>query len=218
MMRRAISCLSYLVVLSALSATATAAGKTYTTKFQRTENPISEGGVWTNIGLDWTPVVTSDGIAYGTHHNTGYNDSYAALSGFAPDQSAEGMIYITGSFTANQEIELLLRWTQSAYVARGYEINWNANNSYAYIVRWNGALGDFTLLHRLSFPRPPATGDVLKAWIIGSLISVYLNGKLIGFFSDSTWATGNPGIGFYSEDATGSQNPRYGFTSFSATE
>jgi chitodextrinase len=202
----------------AASATTTASGKRYSTNFDLTESPISEGGKWTNIGLDWTAVVTSGGIAYGTHRATGYNDSYAALSGFAADHSVEGTIFITGSFSYNQEVELLLRWAQSAHVARGYEILWNANNTYAYIVRWNGALGDFTILKRIEFPRAPVTGDVMKAQIAGSLITVYLNGVLVGSHSDSTWATGDPGIGFYSDDPSGAQNSRFGFTSFTATD
>jgi hypothetical protein len=201
-----------------LAPSAGAIAKTYTTNFDATENPISEGGAWTNIGLDWTAVVTSGGIAHGTHRATGYNDSYAILSGFAADQSVEATIFINGSFTYNQEVELLLRWSQSAHVARGYEVLWDARNAYGYIVRWNGALGDFTLLKRLAFPRAPVSGDIVKARIVGSVITVYFNGALVGIFSDSTWATGNPGIGFYSDDPSGAQNPRFGFTRFMATD
>lgn len=204
------------VLLTALSATVSA--KSYHTDFDTTENPISEGGAWTNTGLDWTPVVTARGIAHGTHRATGYNDSYAVLSGFSPDQSVEATVYITGKFTRNQEVELLLRWTQAAHLARGYEINWNANNAYAYLVRWNGGLGDFDLLKKLNFPRVPVTGDVMRAQITGTSITVYLNGGVVGTFSDSTWSTGNPGIGFYSDDPTGSQNDRFGFTSLSASD
>ena len=182
------------------------ARETYSTNFDASENPISDSGAWTNVGLDWTKVVTSGGVAFGTHKATGYNDSYASQSGFGADQSAEATIFITGTFGPNQEVELLLRWTDAAHSARGYEILWESRNLYAYIVRWNGPLGNFTILKRLAFPRAPVTGDVFKAQIVGSVITVYLNGASVGSFTDSTWTTGDPGIGFYSDDASGAQN------------
>jgi hypothetical protein len=206
----------YLIVFLLVSPSLLA--KSYTTDFNGDEQPLSESGVWSNIGKDWTSVVKKDGVAFGTHHATGYNDSYAVLSGFGPDQRVAGTIFITGKFSANQEIELLLRWTQSAHHASGYEILWDARNAYGYIVRWNGALGDFTKLQRLNFPRPARTGDLMSAQILGKHITVYLNGKLVGGVTDSMWGTGNPGIGFFSEDPSGKQNGRFGFTRFTATD
>ena len=168
-----------------------------------------------NLGLDWTPVRTSNGIAYGTHKKNGYRDSYAHLTGFAPDQVIEATIFKTGSFARNQEVELHLRWADGPHFARGYEILIEAQNRYAYVVRWNGPLGDFTKLSSSStfrLPRSPATGDVLKAQIVGNVISVYFNGREVGRVTDSTWKTGDPGIGFYSSDSTGEPNSRFGFT------
>lgn len=205
-----------LILLFVLSAGTWA--KTYSTNFDSAENPLSEGGAWVNVGQAWTRVVTSGGVAYGTHRATGYNDSYAHLTGFGPDHSAEATIQISGTFGPNQEVELHLRWDDSPNVARGYEILWEARNSYGYIVRWNGPLGNYTILQRINFPKAPATGDVMKADIVGTTITVYLNGAVVGSVSDSTWATGNPGIGFYSDDASGAQNSRFGFTSFTASD
>jgi len=66
----------------------------YSTDFDGTESPISEGGAWSHVGLDWTLVDTAGGIAYGTQTGTnGYDDSYAHLSGFPPDHSASAVIY-----------------------------------------------------------------------------------------------------------------------------
>jgi hypothetical protein len=67
--------------------------QTYTTKFDGEENPLSEGGRWTNEGLDWAKIRKSGGIAYGTETgtNTGsrmYDDSIAQLSGFPPEARA----------------------------------------------------------------------------------------------------------------------------------
>ena len=69
--------------------------QTYSTRFEGVESPLSEGGRWTNNGLDWTQITKKDGIACSTQTgtNTGiykFNDSYAHLSGFPPDQEAWG--------------------------------------------------------------------------------------------------------------------------------
>src|SRR5712671_1404875 len=59
--------------------------RNYTTNFDLTENPISEGGVWHHTGNVWTNVSTANGIAFGTNGaaNT-YDDSYALFPGSAP--------------------------------------------------------------------------------------------------------------------------------------
>jgi hypothetical protein len=67
--------------------------QTYTTQFEGEENPLSEEGRWQNAGLDWTLVRKIHGLAFGTQTgtNTGaaqYDDSYAHLPGFPPDQEA----------------------------------------------------------------------------------------------------------------------------------
>ena len=43
--------------------------RSYRTRFERDENPISEGGKWLNgkkDGIDWADVITKDGEAYGS--------------------------------------------------------------------------------------------------------------------------------------------------------
>jgi hypothetical protein len=66
--------------------------QTYSTTFDGDENPLRESGKWINNGLDWTKIRKRGGIACGTQRgtNTGiyrYDDSYAHLSGFPPDES-----------------------------------------------------------------------------------------------------------------------------------
>lgn len=218
-----VSQLTNLLLLLALATSANA--RSYTTNFDLAENPLSEGGTWVNVGLDWTAVRTSGGIAYGTHMATGYDDSYAHLSGFTADQSIQGTIYKdpTFTFTQNQEIELHLRWADSAHVARGYEILWEARNSYGIrIMRWNGSLGSFSEVKWFQPGRAPVSGDVLKAQIVRNVITVYLNGTLIGTHdltgSSPLWTDGNPGIGFFSRDPTGAQNSRFGLSSITASD
>jgi hypothetical protein len=202
--------------------------QTFTTNFSNTENPISEKGKWTNgssNGLDWKNVSTSGGMAYGTQTgvDTGkyrYNDSYAILSGFPPDQTAEGIVHYTNpTSSCNQEVEILLRWTSSAHSAKGYECLArciNSAKSYMEIVRWNGPLADYTYIASMhSASAGINDGDTLKANVTGNVITVYVNGVKKLQCTDNTYPTGNPGIGFYLEKCAGT-NSNYGFTSFKA--
>src|SRR5215467_16221110 len=88
-------------VVLAWVALVSAAG--YTTSFPLTENPISEGGLWTNgktAGLDWSDVRTTPGLAFGTETGaTDFNDSIATLAGsWNADQSATATVH-----TVNQQ-------------------------------------------------------------------------------------------------------------------
>jgi regulation of enolase protein 1 (concanavalin A-like superfamily) len=190
----------------------------YSTSFTLAENPISEGGVWSNNGLDWTTVQTENGYAHGTQPGTGaYTDSYAYLSGFTADQEAQAIVFHDPSKTGGtQEVELLLRWADSAHVARGYECNFSYGGGYAEIVRWNGPLSSFTYLARVSLGRALVTGDAVKAQIVGNVITVYFNGNQINQATDSTWTTGQPGMAFW-KGSSGGPNTALGFSSYTAT-
>ena len=199
------------------------AAAVYSSTFDIAQSPLSEGGAWTNGGtdaLDWTDVVTANGRACGTHGGIGYDDSFAHLSGFAPDHSIEATIYRTGSFTANQEVELHLRWASGPHLARGYEVLWPVDNYAGQIMRWNGGLGDFTPLASFDARRVPQDGDVLKAEIVGDTIHVYLNGVQLSTtpstVRDGTWTDGNPGIGFFTRNPD--QNLNFCFTSVLAQD
>ena len=138
----------------------------------------------------------------------------AYLSGFPANQSAEAVIYLNDDGSSgNKEVELLLRWSDSANSARGYEILLNHRGAYAQIVRWNGPYGDFTYIGWAT-PPAPKTGDVFSAKIVGNVITAYLNGVQIMQATDSTWADGQPGVGFYVD--SGGSNTAFGFSSFAA--
>jgi len=195
-------------------------GVAFSTNFDLTESPLSEMGAWKNLGLDWTWVATAGGYAFGTQTgNNGYNDSYAHLSGFPPNQSASAVIHIEPGITAAYcEVELLLRWSDSAHHAIGYECNLAHDGSYAQIIRWPGKLGtglnDFAFLGEGSAPNGVHDGDVFSAQIVGNTITSYLNGKPLATASDSAVASGDPGIGFYWQGQAGAKS--YSFTSFTA--
>jgi hypothetical protein len=209
--------------------TAEGRSQTYSTKFEGTENPLSEGGKWINKGQDWTAIRKKDGIAHSTQSgtNTGakkFDDSFAHLAGFPPDQEAWGVAHITKpNASCHQELEILLRFTSSPHSTTGYECLARClsdKSSYLEIVRWDGPLGKFTYLARMRGPDYGLKhGDTLKASIVGNVITVSINGVKKAQVTDDTFKTGNPGIGMFlfcdGGQGIGS-NLDFGFSSFTA--
>lgn len=204
-----------------------AGAKTYSTQFTTDENPISEGGSWTNgkaIGLDWSDVAVSSGLAYGIESGSGgYDDSTAILTGtWAPNQMTQATVRsVNQNDGIYEEVELRLRSSLTAHRSTGYEINFRCSktvNTYTQIVRWNGPLGDFTYLNAGGGSNfGVANGDIVKATAIGNVITVYVNGVQVLQATDSTYGTGNPGMGFFLQGGSG-VNKDYGFTKFNAAE
>jgi cell division septation protein DedD len=203
---------------------AEAIAATYTTNFPLIENPISEGGHWINgliNGIDWADVVTTPGRAFGTQTGIGPNfaDSTALLTGsWGPTQTVQAVVYILApDSTTFEEVELRLRSSLSVHSCTGYEVNFSVKpgNPYCQIVRWNGPLGDFTLLDTRSVG--VVNGDVVKATIVGSTITCYINGTVIFGVTDSTYSSGNPGMGFYLQGGLGPPF-NYGFSSYTASD
>ena len=199
-------------------------GSTYSTQFQATENPISEGGRWVNggvAGLLWHNCRTSPNFAFGTQPaTTNFDDSACLLTGtWGTDQQAQAVVRVIASDpTQFEEVELRLRSTITANSSTGYEINCSvkAGNPYMQIVRWNGALGNFTLLDSRSVGC--SNGDVLKATVRGNTITEFKNGAAIFSVTDNTYTNGSPGMGFYIQNGDSSTNANFGFSSFSATD
>jgi hypothetical protein len=209
------------------SASVSVAGGTntsYTTDFNLTESPISEGGKWKQTGVDWTRVVTSGGLAFGTQSGSGgFNDSYAYLAGsFPANQSGSATIHLESGITATYaEVEILLRWTDSAHNATGYECNLAYNGQYAEIIKWPGPFAtDKSQFTFISSGNPVSTGvhdgDVFQADVVGNVITARLNGRVIATGTDSSIPSGGaPGMGFYSEGAAASS--KYSFTHYTGT-
>ena len=213
--------------------------QSYVTTFPAAENPLSEKGKWFDgkaVGLDWSSVAAVNGLAYGTEAGTGkgdksYDDSTALLAGsWGADQTVEARVYSVNQTDAVfEEVELRLRSSLSAHISTGYEILFRClrtPNAYASIVRWDGPLGRFTYLaqkHGLRYGL--ADGDLIKATIVGNVISGYINGVQVLTASDSNFSSGSPGIGFWIQRHSGlrawftnlrANNTDYGFRSFAA--
>jgi hypothetical protein len=192
--------------------------RVYTTSFPLTENPISENGNWISgaaVGLDWGDVSTTPGQ---THPHPGparYADATALLTGtWGPDQTVQGTVFVNTAFNY-PEVELRLRSTLSPHVCNGYEVSFSLPpNGYLLIVRWNGPLGDWSVLQWPTGSQYAVNaGDVVKATIVGNVITAYKNGVQMAQATDNTFTTGNPGMGFNEQ-----QNGDQGYSSFSATD
>ena len=180
--------------------------------------------MWTNggeVGLDWQNVAKDQGIAFGSGFSAGYDDCIAHLSGFAADQFAQATVHVASGYTPpdSHEVELLLRFEITAHSARGYEINNGWNGAYSQIVRWNGALNDFTYLDTTGAGFGALVeGDVIRAEAMGDTITVFKNGSQVMQATDSTWSDGNPGMGYFVRPGTGAEPRSYCFSSYSAGE
>ena len=226
----------------------------YSTTFAESplQMPISEGGIWWNgqqTGKLWSDVYGGLGRAYGAPTNTTngtgqYADPTAILEGsWNPNQKVTAKVFCSNNVVDHinyPEVELRLRFTISADVAKGYEIMWRCSDStsaslassYLAIAAWLGGSGQFSVL-TITLPNSSTTkqlsgggvqdGDTVSAAIYGSTISLYRNGQLQGSVNDTRFTSGNPGIGFNyvaadNGSATSGYNADFGFTSFSATE
>jgi hypothetical protein len=199
------------------------ASRTYTTNFPATENPISEGGNWINggtTGLDWANVRTTPGLAFGTQTGSGaLNDSTAVVGGsWNNDQTVTATVHTVSHVQSTfEELELRLRTTIAPHSIKGYEINFavGPGQSYTQIVRWNGPLGSFTMLSNKAVGGAVVNGDVVKASITGSTITVFKNGIQVNTATDTTFASGFPGMGMFLQGANTQAD--YGFSTFTAT-
>jgi uncharacterized protein (TIGR03382 family) len=208
----------------------------YSTSFPATENPISEGGIWLNggvDGVDWGNVQTDGTHAFGVSLPSTYADPSAALKGsWAPDQTAKAVVKIVGANPTSccHELELRLRTAITAHDIKGYEINFSVTpNSYVQIVRWNGPLANssnsnngFTYIATTNGPGIH-DGDVLIATIRGNTITVFQNGAQIlqgvdtGQGGVGPWTSGGaPGIGFF--DSADNNWSNFGFASFTGSD
>jgi len=126
--------------------------RSYRTRFERDENPISEDGKWLNgkkDGIDWADVITKGGEAYGSVTRMAvaekraeqaglgaggeegapegdYDDPTAVLAGdWGRNQHAKARVFSrkpTNEYF--QEVEIRLRSTITPHVCSGYEVFW----------------------------------------------------------------------------------------------
>jgi hypothetical protein len=190
----------------------------YSTKFPKSEDAISENGRWIGgktIGLDWGNVSTTPGYAVGHAGPKPFADSVALLTGDFPANQSVEVVVDKRKVRRYPEVSMRLRSSLAKHNCDGYEISYSLrdnNTAYLIIVRWNGALADFTYLINVPGNQYAVkTGDVVKATMVGNEIRTYKNGVLMGSAKDNTYIHGNPGFGFNE-----GYNGNYGISSFTA--
>ena len=207
------------------------------TTFPLTEDPISQGGIWLNGGVngtDWGNVQTTTNLASGAGaQNTGadtYGDPIAILNKpWSSNQQASGVVYANSSASSGaccKEVELHLNMSVSAGNITGYEIDCSltSGTQYLVIVRWNGPFANptnsnngFTVLYTDNSVYCQS-GDTLSATNINGTITGYITHGGVKTqevqTTDSTYTDGAPGVGFY--DTLDTNWTQFGFTSFSA--
>ena len=229
---RPIPLLLLLLVLATSLVASVVSTRTYSTSFPLTESVLHENVHWANggnTGGSWTNVSTTPGRAIGHELNVPYSDATAILQNnltWDNDQSATATVFqVAGSAKPGcyQEVEIRLRSKLAAYSNTGYEINFKAvqtSDAYVQIVRWNGPLGNFTYLTDMRGSQYGVKdGDVVSASIVGTVIKAYKNRVLVAQASDSTFASGAPGIGFnlnYGGGGCAGTSPNYGFSKYTA--
>ena len=88
-----------------------------------------------------------------------------------------------------------------------------AVSTYAEIVRWNGPIGGWMSLARLTgLQYGVQDGDLIEASIVGDVITGYLNGVKVISVVDDKIKSGAPGIGF--NFGVGNTNVDHGLRSF----
>ena len=193
-----------------------AQSRLYSTSFPTRENPLSENSAWLNgkkDGIDWNDVRTVKGFALLTKPNiSDYRDSTAIVKGaWGPNQYVRAMVHMPNPDTKYpMEFEIRVRTTLSANYCAGYEIIGGQQ-----VVRWNGPLGNFTILPDTGPYGTLKHGDLFEVHMVGNVITVYINGVQVNQAVDNTYTTGNPGIGFFSRNP---KPPRFGFSSFAASD
>lgn len=197
----------------------------YTPNFPPTENPISENRKWIigDVDMDWANVCTTPGLAYSTEMDkVKYDDSTAILTGtWGPNQLAQAQVHsVNQNSSMFEEVQLRLRTSIPTHSITRYEINSRCiadGSQYVQIVRWNGPLGNFNYLANINGPGL-RNGSTVKATIIGSILTVHINGARVVQTTDNKFKDGSPGMGYYIEGGSASQQCDFGFTSFSASD
>jgi hypothetical protein len=215
--------------------------RSYSTRFERDEDPISEGGAWLNgrtDGIDWIDCITKDGVCFGAISRMGvperraeqgnlagadapegdYDDPTAVLAGlWGPDQHGTATVFSRNPTDEYfQEVQIRLRHTMRPSFCSGYEVFFRClktDEGYAEIVRWNGKVGDWTSLKRLVGAQYGVQhGDLIEASVVGNVLTGSINGTEVISVVDDVIASGAPGVGF--NFGVGDPNIDHGLSSF----
>lgn len=171
--------------------------------FVGTENPLSEGGVWTQPTAYWQPMRKATGLAGVVVNNDG------------------AMRYTGATFTADHYSEMTLAlipnppttlWYHYLFArmnatAGTYQLTTGRDVGANILQLWKiSDSGVYTQIGAdITTPSNLVAGDVVRLEVTGTTLTCKVNGTTVRTATDSTFATGQPGIGgWYS--SSGSSN------------
>lgn len=160
--------------------------KIFSSTFDGTEDPLSEGGAWTSIG---DQIVKSEG--------------QASLSASGGDKF--GICYLNGIFSSDQYARIKIT---SNPIVSAHEVGVRCSNLQGYVfscyigTSWRiyryDNITDYTIT---SGSESFAINDIIEIYIIGSNIIVSKNGTQIAAIVDTIFTSGGtPSFGFYTGD------------------
>jgi hypothetical protein len=212
--------------------------RTVFTNFPATENPISQGSIWTpgstfSAGAATKTNIQTAGKAYSTmvsFDGTNFDDSLACLSGFGANHEVTCTIANSGGFSGfSLELEILLRSDITAAHVFQYEVDCVFGALGIDLVRWDMTIAspnsNTNLRARIPNETPFNNGDQVYASIVGTLITVKYRTPPAAFatlftydtVSDATkYSSGNPGIGAWNQTGSAANQSKFAWADFLA--
>ena len=158
-----------------------------------------------------------------------YDDSAALLSDYGPNVDIVATVFKDPSINAgaNHECELLLRATQTTTRSLQYECLFNFGGGIQCFAWEDGGSQVFRELSASSGPltmgRQYITGDRLRAKIVGNTITMSCIESndaetVLGVFTDTAYASGQPGIGGFFRVSEGANQAHFCFLDVRVTQ
>lgn len=167
--------------------------------FAGTENPLSEGGVWA------TPTVFS-----AMRKATGAG--VANASGVESDMRYTGVTFAANHYSEiviaaipNLATQLFYCYCNARMNATGgcYQVTTatDVGTNLLQLIRWSNAGVETHIGTDITCPTTISAGDVIRLSVVGTTLTVTYNGTIVRTATDSTWATGQPGIGGWAQNS-----------------
>ncbi len=166
--------------------------------FTGVENPLSEGAVWTQPSTVWSPLQKATGIK-----SVNLGQDCAAR-------------YIGASFTADHYSEITLQTIPAGALMMFHYtmVRMQAANGGCYLLTTAGDVGPNILQlyavgttgtytqigTNITLGANFAIGSVLRLQVVGTGLTIFFNGSSVRTSTDSTYASGPPGVGGWAQD------------------
>lgn len=171
--------------------------------FTGTETPLSEGGAWTAPTSFWNTLRKATGIGI---NSTGSDSArrYATVSpgvAFAADHFSEIVLNSvpSGGLLYFHYVMARMNTTAGCYlVTTAKDVGTNIIQLYA--ITNAGAFNQIGV--DIALGANFAANDVMRLTCVGTTISVQFNGTTVRTVTDSTYASGQPGVGGWAQNSS----------------